>query len=60
MVTKADTSTNTGVPAVLTISFWIWLVFGAAGAVWSLLRLLLLQVMGGMLEPEMYLPTLAL
>lgn len=59
MATKADTATNTGVPAVLTISSGIWQVFGAVGAVWSLLRLLLLQVMGGMLEPEAYLPTLA-
>lgn len=60
MDSPTGTATNATSPAVLFISSAIWLVLGVLGTLWSLVRLLLVMVMGGMLGPETYLATLAL
>lgn len=60
MATNADTAAITDVPAVVTISSVIWLLLGAAGAVQSLMGLLMVLAFGGMVPPATYLPALAL
>lgn len=60
MGTPADTATTANRPAVLAISAQLWLILGTLGALWTLSRLLLMMVMGGLLAPEAYLPTLLL
>lgn len=60
MGTPAETATNANRPAVLAISSQLWLVLGVLGTLWTLSRLLLIMVMGGMLAPEAYLPALML
>lgn len=60
MGTPADTDTTANRPAVLAISSQLWLLLGALGTLWALTRLMLVTVMGGMVAPETYLPTLAL
>lgn len=60
MESPIGTGTNATSPAVLFISSVIWRIIGVLGTLWSLLRLLLVMVMGGMVGPETYLATLAL
>ena len=60
MSTPAGTTANASPPAVLAISSGIWRIVGVLGILWTLMRLLLVMVMGGMVGPETYFPTLAL
>lgn len=60
MGTPTGTATKAKSPAVLAASSQLWLILGALGLLWTLTRLLMVMVMGGMLEPETLLPTLAL